>query len=90
MRVTIKKHNERYLNLIGSQMEIEDPSEIINYLLLELKKMGYSFSSSLIPLAQPQINPREMSPMIPKHQEYSSTPKIDPVISRMAALIEDF
>jgi len=87
MRVTIKKHNQAYLKLIGNQMEVEDPSEVINYLLLELRKMGYSFSSPLqLPIAQayPTVQ-------APQEIQKQHTPAVaDPVISRMAALIEDF
>lgn len=61
MKVSIKPYNQQYLHLIGSQMGIDKPSEVINYLLLELKKMGYSFGSPLPQIAQyPMPNTQQL------------------------------
>jgi hypothetical protein len=109
MKVSIKPYNQQYLHLIASQMGIDKPSEVINYLLLELKKMGYSFGSPLPQIPQyPMPNAQQpqqhfdpgatvMSALsfIPQSpqaiQEFEQlTEEIDPVIARMATLIENF
>jgi hypothetical protein len=46
MRVSIKRHNQQYLQRLAAQMEVE-PSEAVNYLLLEIKRVGYSFNSGI-------------------------------------------
>lgn len=47
MRVTIKKQNQQFLNKLCNQMECYDQTEVINYLLTELKRINYSFNSSV-------------------------------------------
>lgn len=47
MRVSIRKHNRAYLERLGWQMECDDPTEVINYLLTELKRIGYSFNAEV-------------------------------------------
>lgn len=46
MRVSIRKHNQPYLERLSAQMET-DPTEAINYLLTELRRVGYSFNSGV-------------------------------------------
>lgn len=47
MRVSIRKHNRTYLERLGYQMECDEPTEVINYLLTELKRIGYSFNAEV-------------------------------------------
>lgn len=102
MKVSIKSYNQQYLHLIGSQMGIDKPSEVINYLLLELKKMGYSFGSPLPQIAQypmPNAQQQQFEPatamsglsFVPQSpqaiQEFEQVAEeIDPVINRLLAL----
>lgn len=46
MRISIRKHNQRFLNRIAAQMECE-PSEALNYVLTELNRVNFSFNSSV-------------------------------------------
>ncbi len=46
MRISIKKYNRPYLERLASQME-SNPAEAINYLLTELRRVGYSFNSNI-------------------------------------------
>lgn len=46
MRVSIRKHNCPYLDRLAAQMET-DPTEVVNYLLTELRRVGYSFNSGV-------------------------------------------
>lgn len=45
MRVSIRKYNRSYLERLGNQMECQDPTEVINYLLTELRRIHYSFNA---------------------------------------------
>ena len=46
MRISILKSNRGYLERLSAQME-SNPAEAVNYLLTELKRVGYSFNSDL-------------------------------------------
>lgn len=46
MRLSIRKSNQPYLERLSAQMEV-DPSEAVNYLLTELRRVGYSFNSNV-------------------------------------------
>lgn len=46
MRISIRKSNRLYLERLASQME-SDPTEAVNYLLTELRRVGYSFNSNV-------------------------------------------
>lgn len=46
MRTSIRKPNRLYLERLASQME-SDPTEAVNYLLTELRRVGYSFNSNV-------------------------------------------
>lgn len=46
MRISIRKHNHAYLERLSAQME-SDATEAINYLLTELRRVGYSFNSGV-------------------------------------------
>lgn len=46
MRLTIKRSNQRFLQMISDQMEC-DSTEALNYLLTELKRVNYSFNGQV-------------------------------------------
>lgn len=87
MRVTIKPHLRHYFGLLQQQMECDNPSEVLNYLLMDLKLKGYSFLAdyqyipqSPLPASQPQTLPQDD---IPQNE--------DPVIKKLLSLgLEDF
>ena len=56
MRVSIKAHHKQYLELISAQMGC-DVAEALNYLIFEIRKTGYSFSSGLLPVSAPTSTP---------------------------------
>jgi len=86
MRATIKKYNQEYFQNIQSQMGCESTSEALNHLLLDLKRRGYSFLNDVtfnhqpIKLSLPQIEENIEVEVI----------EVDPIIKRMATLLEDF
>jgi hypothetical protein len=46
MRISIRKSNRLYLERLSAQMET-DPAEAVNYLLTELRRVGYSFNANV-------------------------------------------
>jgi hypothetical protein len=46
MRISIRKHNQAYLQELASQMGVADITEVLNYLLLDVKGLGYKFGTS--------------------------------------------
>jgi hypothetical protein len=47
MRLSIKKHNQVYLQELALQMGVSDITEVLNYLLLDVKGLGYTFGDKL-------------------------------------------
>lgn len=47
MRVSIRKHNRSYLERLAQQMECQDYTEVVNYLLVELRRVNFSFNSEI-------------------------------------------
>ena len=94
-RLTIKPHNIAYLQCLASQMGITDLSEVINYLLLDVRGLNYTFGSK--PAPQPQTAPIGYSfdsstfePAFAPLQDNQNV--IDPTIQRLidAGLEMDF
>jgi hypothetical protein len=87
MRITIKPHLRHYFELLQQQMECDNPSEVLNYLLMDLKLKGYSF------LADYQYVPQLQQPA-PKSQRLPQDDipqNEDPVIRKLLSLgLEDF
>ena len=95
MRISIKKHNQAYLQELALQMNVSDIAEVLNYLLLDIKGLGYAFGNK--PQPQPQQAPIGYSfdstfepvfaPITEVDRNYQ---EIDPIIARMSQLIEEF
>lgn len=90
MRVSIRKSNRPYLERLSAQME-GDPTEAINYLLTELRRVGYSFNSG-VTLAVGGLEPTRLTEN--HEQGYAIEPKVNPkelgsTGSLMAALSND-
>jgi hypothetical protein len=93
IKVSIKSHNLSYLQLISEQMQVSNLSEVINYLLLELKKQGYSYGSPLPQLSNLQQQElgfkiiSESKPLLPDSELPEEVQEqIDPVIERLVEL----
>jgi|GEM_PF-1269206 len=93
MRLSVKKHHEQYLQLIASQMGINDSSEALNMLLWELRRINYAFGSPFPQLPSPQ--PEQLAhsglsfiPQSPQAiQEFEELrEEIDPVIEKFISL----
>jgi hypothetical protein len=84
MRATIKKYNQEYFQNIQSQMGCESTSEALNHLLLDLKRRGYSFLNDVT------YNHQPITLSLPQIEEDIEVIEVDPVIKKMAALLEDF
>lgn len=93
-RITIKAHNIKFLESLGAQMGITDLSEVLNYLLLDCKGLLYSFGNKSAPTPQQapigynfDVSSFEKAALIPEcDHNYIK----DPIITRLATLIEDF
>jgi hypothetical protein len=90
IKVSIKPHNQKYLQILAEQMQVYSYSEIVNYLLLDLQKMGYSFGSPLPNLQQQRLGfkatlePQLLLPESELPREVQE--QIDPVIERLVTL----
>jgi len=97
MRISIKKHNQAYLQELALQMGVTDITEVLNYVLLDCKGLGYSFGNKQSTPQQPQQAPIGYT-FDPTTFETAFTPiphnqnsvEIDPIIARMSQLIEEF
>lgn len=78
-------------------MGLSDITEVLNYLLLDIKGLGYTFGQK--PARQPQQTPigfdsRTFEPAFTPHidsdRNEHNYQEIDPVIARMSQLIEEF
>lgn len=89
-RITIKAHNITYLQSLASQMGLNDLSEVLNYLLLDCKGLGYQFGSK--PAPQPITQPigYNFEPAFTPQENTQNFTEIDPIIARMSQLIEEF
>jgi hypothetical protein len=94
-RITIKAHNIAYLQSLASQMGLNDLSEVVNYLLLDVKGLGYSFGSKPAPSPQQtpigyHFDPSTFEVAPPTQECDRNHVEIDPIIARMSQLIEEF
>lgn len=89
-RLTIKPHNIDFLKRLGAQMGLTDLSEVLNYVLLDAKGLGYQFGEK--PAPQPTqapigytFDPSTFEPAFaPIHQESDRNEfSIDPTIQRL-------
>jgi len=97
-RISIKAHHKQYLELIAQQMGT-DVSSALDYLIFELRRVGFSFSSPLPPVAPAPLAtvppPQPIGAFVP-FQEVASTSaplnnEPDEVISRFLSLgMEEF
>ena len=55
MRISIRKHNQAYLQELALQMGVTDITEVLNYLLLDIKGLNYKFGDK--PTPQPTQAP---------------------------------
>jgi len=93
MRLSIKKHNQAYLQELALQMGVSDISEVINYLLLDVKGLGYSFGNKPAPQSQQPQAPIGYSfepAFTPIQENIQNYTEIDPIIAKFASLIEEF
>ncbi len=90
-RITIKPHNIAYLHSLASQMGLDDLSEVLNYLLLDCKGLGYQFGNKPAPIPQQTPIGYTFEPAFtPIQENIQNTTEIDPIIARMSQLIEEF
>ena len=76
-------------------MDLTDLSEVVNYLLIDIRGLGYTFGNK--PAPTPQATPigfdcRTFEPTFIPHyfDNDRNYQEIDPIIARMSQLIEDF
>ena len=102
MRVTINKTHDQYISAIASQMGAT-PQDALNFLLWKLRESNYNFGGTLpqhpTPNAQqPHFEPAtamsglSFVPQSPQAiQEFEQlAEEIDPVIQRLAGLVDTF
>ena len=92
MRLSIKKHNRFYLEQLSAQMEC-DCGEALNYLLVELRRVNFSFNFqiNLGIKASPMSVETPIEPGQMAMSGLSYIADIDPVIERLVSVrLEDF
>lgn len=90
-RLTIKSHNIAYLQSLAYQMGLNDLSEVLNYLLLDCKGLGYSFGNKPQPQPQQASMGYSFEPTFtPIQENIQNYTEQDPIIARFASLIEEF
>jgi hypothetical protein len=93
-RLSIKKHHEQYLQLISEQMGVTQ-AVALDYLIFELRRSGFSFSSQLSsPLTTLQA-PTSTGMFVPFQEVAPATAptadqELDEVVLKFAALLEEF
>ena len=96
MRISIKKHNQPYLQELALQMGVADITEVLNYLLLDVKGLGYKFGDKPAPAPQQAQAPIGYSfepafaPLPECDRNDRNYQEQDPIIARMSQLIEEF
>ena len=97
MRLSIRKHNQAYLQELALQMGVSDITEVLNYLLLDVKGLGYSFGNKPAPTPQQAQAPIGYSfdtstfeRAVPVQECDRNYQESDPIIARMSQLIEEF
>ncbi len=100
-RVSIKSHHDQYLKNLAAQMNC-DIAEALNYLLFEVRRTGFSFTSPLTlstPAPQPPQPPEsigafvryeELAPTLPETTPSTDSEFDDEIIQKFAALLEEF
>ncbi len=84
MRISIRKPNRLYLERLSAQME-SDPTEVVNYLLTELRRVGYSFNSG-VTLA---VGNFTLTPPTENHDSKVKPVELGSTGSLMAAVAKD-
>lgn len=85
MRLSIRKNNRFYLERLSAQMEC-DPTETVNYLLTELRRVGYSFNANVTLAVGVHIQIHEPDQAIESEQNQTT---LGSTGSLMAALSKD-
>jgi hypothetical protein len=97
-RITVKQHHKQFLDTISAQMGVSH-TVALDYLIFELRRTGFSFSSALSAPIPPQPLQRtgmfvpfqEVAPVTPPTATTSTDPEPDDeAITRIARLIEEF
>jgi hypothetical protein len=95
-RITIKSQNQAYFQALQIQMECSNATEALNHLLMDLKRRGYSFLEGMeyVPAytasALPQKPQKAIKGKVQPAQPAFNHPESDPVIDRLAYLLDDF
>ena len=96
-RITVSGRNLQFLQNLAEQMDETDLTATLSYLLTDVRCLGYQIGNKPQPQPQPQQAPLGYSfdtstfePAFAPLQDNQNTVEIDPVIARMASLIEEF
>lgn len=92
-RLTVKQQNQAYFSALMIQMECSNPTEALNHLLMDLKRRGYSFLEGMeyVPAYTAEALPqRAITGKLQPAQPAFNHPESDPVIDRLALLLDDF
>ncbi|BAY80531.1 hypothetical protein NIES25_70190 (plasmid) [Nostoc linckia NIES-25] len=93
IRASIKPHLQHYFLGLQAQLECDSPTEVLNYLLADLKLKGYSLIDDVKYIPAPFARQEQATPFnLPLSEQ--ETPVVDAetdaVIERLAYLLEDF
>jgi hypothetical protein len=97
IRISVGGRNLQFLRELSEQMDEPDLGAVMAYLLADVRCLNYAIGNK--PPHQPQqqtaplgysFNISTFEPAIAPSQDNQNTVEIDPVIARMASLIEEF
>jgi hypothetical protein len=93
-RITISGRNLQFLQELAEQMDESNLASVMRYLLTDIRGLGYKFGDK--PAPTPQQQQRLIGFDSSSFERISPTPDVDrnysedPIISRLASLIEEF
>jgi len=64
MKITIKPHNEQYLEAIRLQLGMSSHAEALNYVLTMLRMKGFSLMEGEKYIPIPEVSANEVKPML--------------------------
>ena len=98
-RITVSGRNLKFLRTLALQMDETNLTEVLSYLLTDVRCLGYAIGNKPTPTPQPQpqqtsigyaFDPATFEPAFPKPDVDRNHLETDPIIRRMADLIEEF
>ena len=96
-RITVSGRNLKFLRTLAEQMDETNLTEVLSYLLTDVRCLGYAIGNKPMPTPTPQqshigyaFEPASFEPAFTINHDVDRNYHVDPLIARMASLIEEF